>query len=355
MITNGVKTTGLVGNTYKALFRKHILRVKPKVVGIAVAYVSTSGFQIMEQILDEANVSKVRLVTDTKDGITHPRALQNAIESGWRVRIVDSLAGTFHPKLYVGASRFDEKSGVADLSLVITGSPNLSRSAFLRNGECVSWNIAPVKSKSAINAWYECWGVGVPANAKKIRAYEKYFASRNRHRSPDDLVTLGIADNISQRARGAPKPNAVPPRPEQKPISERVGSVAWAGLQSFTGAYTLQVEFPKEAGLVLRRIFRGTSQNDWVQILCADGEFRNFKFNYYEHNGMFRLNVPNSTPLVEWARKYKQGIACVELSEEQKELTFAILQPGQSMIDVVDRSLLLGTWGRTPTRLYGWY
>ena len=42
---------------------------------------------------------------------------------------------------------------------------------------------------------------------------------------------------------------------ELKAISEAAASVAWAGLQSFTGEYNLQVEFPKEAGLVLQRIF----------------------------------------------------------------------------------------------------
>ena len=36
-MTSALATTGLTGNTYKALFRKQILRVKPYVVGMAVA------------------------------------------------------------------------------------------------------------------------------------------------------------------------------------------------------------------------------------------------------------------------------------------------------------------------------
>ena len=354
-MTSAVVTTGITGNTYKTLFRKQILRVKPPAVGMAVAYVSASGFSLVKKILDEGGVDEVRLVTDTKDGVTHPKALQGAVDCGWNVRIVDNLAGTFHPKLYVGAAGFDDDAGVADLSLAITGSPNLSHGGFLKNGECVFWSAAPHSRKSAARAWLDCWNIGVPATAERLAAYEKYFALRNRYRKPEDMVALGIADSLPEKADGAPKKSVTPPKTEHKAISEAAASVAWAGLQSFTGAYNLQVEFPKEAGLVLLRIFGHLSQDDTIDILCADGEVRTFKYRFYEDNGMFRLNIPNATPLVAWARENKQGIAYVEYSEAQGALYFEILPPGQSMMDIVDRSLALGTWGRTPTRLYGWY
>lgn len=322
---------------------------------MAVAYVSASGFDLVKKILDEAGVGEVRLVTDTKDAVTHPKALQRAVGSGWNVRVVDNLAGTFHPKLYIGASAFDDGVGIADLSLVITGSPNISHSGFLKNGECVFWSAAPHSRTSAVRAWRDCWEVGVEATADRLAAYEKYFALRNRYRKPEDMVALGVADRLPEKADGGPKKGVAPPKTEQKAISEAAATVAWAGLQSFTGAYNLQVEFPKEAGLVLLRIFGNLSNDDTIDIRCADGEIRMFKYRFYEDNGMFRLNVPNSTPLVAWAREHKQGIAYVEYSEAQGGLYFEILVPSQPMIDIVDRSLVLGTWGRTPTRLYGWY
>jgi len=354
-MTNAVVTTGIAGNTYKALFRKQILRVKPPAVGLAVAYVSASGFSLVKHILDEGGVGEVRLVTDTKDGVTHPKALQGAVDSGWNVRVVDNLAGTFHPKLYVGAAGFDDDAGVADLSLAITGSPNLSHGGFLKNGECVFWSAAPHSRKSAAKAWVDCWKAGAQLTPDMLAAYEKYFALRNRYRKPEDMVALGIADSLPEKTDGAPKKGVTPPKAEHKAISETAASVAWAGLQSFTGAYTLQVEFPKEAGLVLLRIFEDLTQDDTIDILCADGEVRNFKYRFYEDNWMFRLNIPNTVPLVAWVREHKQGIAYVEYSEAQAALYFEILAPGQSMMDIVDRSLALGTWGRTPTRLYGWY
>src|ERR1700756_4419847 len=123
-MTGSVVTTGITGNTYKALFRKQILHVKPSVFGMAVAYVSTSGFNLVKKIFDESDVGEVRLVTDTKDGVTHPKALQHAVDSGWNVRVVNTLAGTFHPKLYVGAAAFDNSSGFSGISMTITGSPN---------------------------------------------------------------------------------------------------------------------------------------------------------------------------------------------------------------------------------------
>jgi len=355
-MTSSVVTTGITGNTYKAVFREQILRVKPSVVGMAVAYVSASGFKLVKKILEEGDVGEVRLVTDTKDGVTHPKALQGAVESGWKVRVVDGLPGTFHPKLYVGAESFNDGTGVSGLSLAILGSPNISYGGFVKNGECSFWSISPHNRESAAKAWLDCWTAGVPLTKAKLKEYEKYFALRNRHRSPGDLLVLGVADTIPKTtADGTPGKGVIPPKPQQKAVTEAAAAVAWAGLQSFTGEYNLQVEFPKEAGLVLRRVFGKPAKDGAIDILCADGLVRRFKYKYYDQNGMFRLNVPNSAPLVGWARANKDGIAYVEQDEDQGVLSFEILPPSQRLMDVVDRSLALGTWGRTPTRLYGWY
>ena len=353
-MTSSIATTGMKGNTYKALLRKQLLRAKPSVVGMAVAYVSVSGFQLVKKILDDAGVDEVRLVADTKDGVTHPKALEKAIESGWGVRVVDTLAGTFHPKLYVGADKFDDTEGLTGLSIALAGSANLSRGGFLTNGECTFWSIAPHSRSSASRAWQDCWAAGAPLTKAKLKAYEKHFAHRNRYRKPADLVALGVADDIPAE-NGVPKKGVTPPKSEDKAIAESAASVAWAGLQSFTGEYNLQVEFPKEAGLVLRRVFGTLAKDGSIDIACVDGDVRSFKYKYYDHNGMFRLNIPNSTPLVDWARQHKEGIAYVEHDEEQDALFFEIIPPGQPLMDVVDRSLALGTWGRTSTRLYGWY
>ncbi len=351
-MTSSVVTTGITGNTYKALLRKQMMLVKPPVVGLAVAYVSTSGFSLIKKILDDAEVEDVRLVTDTKDAVTHPKALQSALDCGWGVRVVDTLAGTFHPKLYVGADSFDSEKGVAGLSLAIAGSPNLSHGAFMKNGECAFWSAAPHSRASAAKAWRECWEVGQPLTAAKLTAYEKYFSLRNRKRRPEDLVALGVADSVPVSLTGALPARA---KSDEQAVSDSAATVAWAGLQSFTGEYKLQVEFPKEAGLVLRRVFGTLSGDGSIDLHCSDGQVRTFSFKYYSHNGMFRLNIPNSTPGVDWARANKAGIAYIEHGIDEDEIHFAIVKPGQNADDVIRRSIALGTWGKTSTRLYGWY
>ena len=72
-----------------------------------------------------------------------------------------------------------------------------------------------------------------------MAAYEKYFALRNRYRKPDDMVALGIVDSLPEKTDGVLKKGVTPPKTEHKVISEAAASVAWAGLQSFTGAYNL--------------------------------------------------------------------------------------------------------------------
>ena len=349
-----VETTGLTGNSYKALLRKQILRVRPSSVGMALAYVSTQGFRLVKEILDEGGVGEIRLVADAKDFVTHPNALRSARDSGWHVRVVDSLPGTFHPKLYIGGGGFNDIGAMTNLSLAIAGSPNLSRGGFARNGECVFWSDASHSRRSAAKAWLSCWSAGDELTDERLTAYEKQFALRNLGRNRKDMIALGVADNFPKMVDGAPKRGVAPPRSEQKAISETAASVAWAGLQSFTGEYKFQVEFPKVAGGVLNRILGRPAHGNAVDINCEDRETREFKFKYYPDNGMFRLNIPNEVPLVDWAREHKAGIACVESREARDNPYFEILKPGRSMMDIMERSFALGTWGRTRTRLYGW-
>ena len=61
---------------------------------------------------------------------------------------------------------------------------------------------------------------------------------------------------------------------------------------------------------------------------------------------MYRLNIPRTVPLVDWALEHKAGIACVERREAQDNPYFEIPKPGgRSMMDIMERSFALGTWG----------
>src|SRR5262249_24778846 len=155
------------------------------------------------------------------------------------------------------------------------------------NGECLYVSVGTDQSKSACFAWRECWNVGKPLDAKRLATYEKYFELRNRYRKPADLVVLGVADDGVGRQSG--KGGTRTPNRAQTAISNAAASVTWTGLQSFTGEYDLQVEFPRDAGAVLSRILSKLSHGSTVNLACEDGEVRPFIFRYYHHNGMFRL------------------------------------------------------------------
>jgi len=308
----------------------------------------------MNDILQKNNVKSVRLVTDIRDAVTHPNALKSAMEAGWDIRVVNDPLGTFHPKLYVGADSFDDLLGVSGLVLAIVGSANLSKKGFSVNGECSFFSAAPHSRATAGIAWKNLWNLGNKLSEDILSDYEIYFAKRNRKRTPEDFWALGVTDTVPKLVQGKPEKKTRPPKSPNKAVSERAASIAWAGVQSFTGAYTLQIEFPKEAGLVLKRIIGTFGINGVVEMLCNDGQNHKFKFRYYDHNGMFRLNVPHSVPLVDWVRDNKDGIAVVEALSDQKGLHFEFQKPGAKVNLFINRSLALGTWGRTSTRVYGW-
>lgn len=119
--------------------------------------------------------------------------------------------------------------------------------------------------------------------------------------------------------------------------------------------HALQLGPTAMAGQVLNPIFESLAPHgSAINIDFAGRHACSFTFKYYLDNAMFRLSVPNSASLVDWARENRQGIAYVEFSEAQNSLYFEILKPGQLMEDILHRSLALGTWGRTSKRLYGW-
>jgi hypothetical protein len=350
-----ISATG-VGNTkLENILTSVVGEARPRALGVAIAYVSVFGFQYISALARRHRIRQTKLVADGRDGITHPTALANALTDGWDVRLVTSLPGTFHPKLLVGAQSFNRQAELRGTSFVLAGSANLSRAALQKNGECSFFHLGQDVPAGTNEAWKECWNVGTPLNATRLAAYERYFVQRNKPRPPIDLVTLGVADtDVASHTRGLPT-GTRPPTSTERAISTDAAHVTWAGLQSFTGDYNLQVEFPRDAGRVLSQVLPAADAQNGVPLLCEDGEIRRFIFRYYERNGMYRLNVPNATPNALWARQRRRGIAVVEAETTGGPVRFRIVRPGEQMHDIVERSVALGTWGRTTTRSYGWY
>jgi len=185
-----LRTTGIAGNTLSSLLRTGVRRSKPECVGVAVAYVSRAGFEFARALFDEFGVADVRLVSDTRDCVTHPLALRAALNAEWDVRVVHNPAGTFHPKMYVGGAAFDPHGGVQTATMALVGSGNLSLGGLKRNAECSILHVGPRFASLASAAWKECWNFGMPLNEAILADYEERFAfpvARPRMRAIETL------------------------------------------------------------------------------------------------------------------------------------------------------------------------
>ena len=342
--------------------------ISPKAIGVASAFVSTQGIDLLCSLLPRKRSQRVRLVAGTSLAFTHPAALTLATEKDWAVRLGTNPHGIFHPKVIAGGEEFSHDGSITNPSIMYIGSANLTRPAMERNIECgvlFHGNFVPA---DGIQAFREIWNSSSDLTEESLRQYSAVFTRRNRIRTSSDLQEFGVTDaedddsitstNIIQR-----------PQPERRALGHQDADTVWVGLQTSTGVYTFQPEFPRLVGdMVLRMIHQdgvrltthGHGQRERlvaeVAVICTDGQIRPMTFTYYRHNSMSRLNIPNDVPNAEWARKYRSGVAIVSRSEDDAaNITLEILQPGASADEYARRSFVLGTWQTTSTRAYGWF
>lgn len=336
--------------TFEQELRDAFTQATPKTVCIAVAYYSNYGAKYLSGIADELGIKNVSLVVDLHDAITHPQALRFSLGKGWAVRGC-KLDSTFHAKLYIGTNSAEDGI-ISGLNVCSVGSSNLTFGGLSRNSECNLISTDANLEASLTETFFDFWWAGEELTEQLVADYEQAFAKRNRRRSPVDLKTLGVADDLLVSDEDLTKP---PPSEEKRTIATSVAEVAWAGMESFTGEYTLQVEFPRDAGLVLRTMLG--SDSDTAPVRCDDGQVRTMTYRYYEDNGMFRLNIPNDVPNAVWAREHKSGLAVVSSTEStEAAVSLSLVLPDDEAYEsTIRRSIALGTWGQTTTRRFGWY
>jgi len=209
---------------------------------------------------------------------------------------------------------------------------------------------------SASSVFADIWQAARPATRDEIRHYAAHFADCARTRSPSELKALGVSD--ANRIPSGPADLALQPPPSDPAVEPGFAVAAWAGLESFTGEFRFQVEFPRRAGEVVSRLVHGRAgRHGHVEVYCPDdGTTRQMQYRFYADNSMFRLNIPNDVPGVTWARQHRVGLAVVESGPAGgAPVRLRILRPGRKADDVAGRSAALGTWGKTPTRTYGWF
>lgn len=355
-MTQRIVLSGAGNTDFRDSLRLSLIRGRPRVIGIAAAFVSTEGVRQVMEILRRCGNPECRLIAGTDNAITHPEALYAARDQGWTIRLGKSQRGIFHPKLVVAGQTFSRSGAVQDLCCVYVGSSNLTNGGLRSNVECGLIANDEGCLDSASDVFAELWKASSRTTDAELRHYAARFAERARGRTVSELADLGVNDS-------RPVPSGpIDLRAQQLPSRPALGALfaiaAWAGLQSFTGEYRFQVEFPRDAGRVISQLIRAHVEADGrIDVYCPDDETTHeMQYKFYPHNGMFRLNIPNDVPGVAWAREHKDGLAIVEQGPPGgAPLRIRILKPGADANEIIGRSAALGTWGRTPTRIYGWY
>ena len=337
--------------------KESFFRVRPRVIGLASAFVSVWGVEQTAKILRQNGNPRCRLVAGTSYYITHPKALSLAQQCGWELRLGRGVNGIFHPKLFVAGTRFQANGAIEQVSFVYVGSANLTERGLTKNTECGLIAEAHADLQTASDSFAFLWNSSEAASDVALRNYAATFAELSRRRSTSQLEELGVSDqSLAQRPEirelGRTKP------PKLSAVDNDFAEAAWAGLQSSTGEFRFQIEFPRAAGEVIRRLLAGrTTAAGRVDVLCAgDNQTRKMQFRYYANNSMYRLNVPNDVPDVDWVHQHKDGIALIQSGPTGgAPIRLTIHRPGVEANEIIGRSVALGTWGRTRTRLYGWF
>jgi len=340
---NEVTISGSSGDTVATTFGRLLGNAQVPAIGIATAFLSVPGAKTIHSLAQKCNAQQVRVVAGISGAVTQPAAIEYLAERQHTVRLAEHPGAIFHPKLLVGASRFDRQGSPTNPCCGYVGSANFTEGGLEKNLEVTLATREPALTAKIGDAFARVWSRGHPLTDASLKRYELVFARRQRERSPDDLKFLAVADETTT---GQSRAAAL--------IRPAIASAVWAGLESFTGEHTFQVEFPRRAGEALRGLL-GTNAGQ-VPITCTDGETRAMTFRFYADNSMYRLNVPNDVPLVQWARQTHRGALFVGQDPDVggHGIRAEIIR-GARLSEVRARSTALNTWGRTTTRDYGWY
>lgn len=350
-----------------AILTESVRRSQPSAIGVASAFVTVAGVEHLGRILGPRR-AKVRLIAGTSLGLTQPTAIAAAAARRWEVRLGHSPSAVFHPKLIVGGRSFRGDGLLESPCFAAVGSANLTSSAMSENVECTCLLDGGSAPEELGKLFQQLWQDAEPVTNNALRAYCETFSERIQTRTTTDLRDLGIDDIEGLQTVTAQRIRTCR-RARFPAVSHDEAGCIWVGLESSTGAYTFQPEFPKRVARLVLRILeengiqpevRGDNRQRRVvanlDVECSDGEVREMTFTHYFHNGMSRLNVPNEVPRAEWARDSRSGIAVLRRCNSGRALVFLdILPPGKEADRVVQRSFVLDTWDVTPTRAYGWY
>lgn len=354
-MTQLVSISGRKGIELAALLSHEFDKLKPRAIGIASAYLSVFGVRQLLPVLRKIPELECRLVAGIDGAITHPSAIQEAKDAGWKVRVGRSSTGIFHPKLIVAGAKFGTGGLVDNIGFAYIGSGNYTRGGLKANLETVLLATNSHVPTGSAEAFAEIWQSSEKMNQTLLEAYTEQFSKAVRQRRPKDLEILGVSDGpVDEDVTPSSLKEKRPPPNRNKLIPNGAATLVWVGLESSTGEYQYQIEFPRALGDAISDMIADANGKPNIQVECVD-QTRTMNFQYYPKNSMYRLNVPFDTPNARWARKHRRGIAVIsDLDFGSASIELRILRPGPAANEVATKSQAMGAWGRTSTRSYGW-
>lgn len=345
--------TGVQLQVLETELANEIRSLRPGAIGVASAFVSVYGMTWL-RALTQRSSPEIRIIAGTDNYVTHPRALDLAVSYGWGLRLGRAQNGIFHPKLIVAGERF--VSGRPRRGkFTYFGSANMTRRGLLLSTEFGLISREASDLTSVGNIFAQLWNSSQIATPAILRSYAQAFGVASRSRSSEALSALDVADAAvapPTDSAGFVRRGPGVPRGGEASIETATATTTWTTLETFTGGYAFQIEFPRDAAVVLRRIANTTDGR--VPVLCDDGNIHDLHFKYYDHNGMYRINVPMTLPSVARIRQLHRGLAIVS-QEPSGQLVLRLVEPGRETSEITAKSYSLGTWRTTSTRTYGWY
>ena len=311
----------------------------------ASAYVTQSGINRIEDLLEEHQITTCVAVFGLDGAVTQPVAIESAQKLGWSLRLIEGKNHPFHPKLALAGGPPSEP--FSDAYWGYMGSANITKGGLYSNIEAGLLTQDQTLIEDLQDIAQEIWALAEEPNRVDLEEYSDRYAEAARAR-PANYQPVGAGASVVSEVDSDDDSGP----PEVPTYNSKHATVAWTGLESFTGEYTFQVEFPRIAGEVIRSLVG--SDDAEINVMCSGGT-RSMKYSFYEDNGMFRLNIPNEVPGAKQARREKSGLAVVRKHDQPGiPIELEIINDRAAVADFIQRSKREGSWGETQTRLYGW-
>src|SRR5260221_5529733 len=178
-------------------------------LSVSVSYLQVSGWELFRHHTSNLNLPKMRVVCTDQLGITHPAAVQRAINRGVQIRNF-AEATVYHPKVYLAHDRYDRPIRF------VLGSANLSTSAFTSSIEAGVLSDETVGLKT-LHGWFnELFDKRTEAfTPERLRKMEEKWRSLAAARVLSRL-------RVHQRSTVSPKANHEPVGPEDLDTLEDV-------------------------------------------------------------------------------------------------------------------------------------